>query len=151
MSASEQAPGLPRMSELVPHSGRMLLLDEVVASGPGFTACRVVIRPDSSFVEGGRVPALVAIEYMAQTVAAYAGLEARAAGQPVRIGYLLGTRELTLAVDEFEVGDDLLIEVHHQFGGEQFGAFDCTVACRGRIVASGCLNVYQGGTEDVPA
>lgn len=151
MSASEQAPAFPPVVELLPHRGRMLLLDEVVASGPGFTACRVVIRPDSSFVEGGRVPGLVAIEYMAQTVAAYAGLEARGQGRPVRIGYLLGTRELSLEIDEFQVGDDLLIEVHHQFGDELIGAFDCTVRCRGRIVASGCLTVYQGGREDLPA
>jgi predicted hotdog family 3-hydroxylacyl-ACP dehydratase len=151
VSASEQALGFPPVRELVPHRGPMLLLDEVVASGPDFAACRVVIRPDSTFVEGGRVPGLVAVEYMAQTVAAYAGLKARGQGQPVRIGYLLGTRELSLEIDEFQVGDDLLIEVRHQFGDEIIGAFDCTVRCRGRIVASGCLNVYQGGREDIPA
>lgn len=141
----------PPVGDLLPHSGHMLLLDEVVASGPGFVLCRVVIRPDSTFIEDARVPGIVAIEYMAQAVGVYAGLNARDRGLPVRIGYLLGTRELILDVDEFRVGDELLVEAKHQFGDELIGAFDCKVRLLGQVVATGCLNVYQGGEEDIPA
>lgn len=140
----------PPVKDLLPHRGRMVLLDRVVSADPGSVTCCVTIRPDSTFVEGGRVPGLVAIEYMAQAVAVYAGLKAKSQGQPVRIGYLLGTRELVLDVDAFDVADELLVEVRHQFGDEQIGAFDCTVVRRGQVVAAGCLNVYQGGEGDIP-
>jgi predicted hotdog family 3-hydroxylacyl-ACP dehydratase len=129
----------------------MLLLDEVVASGPGYISCRASIREDSTFLEDGAVPSLVAIEYMAQTVGAFAGLQARSHDLPVRIGYLLGTRELVLDVDSFRLGDELLVEASHQFGDDRIGAFDCKVVLRGKIVAAACLNVYLGGEEDIPA
>jgi predicted hotdog family 3-hydroxylacyl-ACP dehydratase len=151
MTAADPAARFPPVSELLPHRGRMLLLDEVVATGPGFVACRVTIQPGSAFLEDGRVPNLVAIEYMAQTVGAYAGLQAKRQGLPVKIGYLLGTRELVLDVDSFLVGDELRVEAHHQFGDERIGAFDCRVLLRGTIVATGCLNVYLGAGEDLPA
>jgi predicted hotdog family 3-hydroxylacyl-ACP dehydratase len=144
MIATEPSPGFPPIQELLPHRGRMLLLDGVVAAGPSFVTCRVVIRSDSSFAEAGRVPGLVALEYMAQAVAAYAGLKARGLGQPVRIGYLLGSRDVTLPGRDFQAGDELLVDAQHQFGDEAIGAFDCEVTLRGEVVASGCLNVYQG-------
>jgi predicted hotdog family 3-hydroxylacyl-ACP dehydratase len=122
----------------------MRLLDEVVAAAPGAVACRVLIRSDSTFAEDGRVPGLVALEYMAQAVAAYAGLRARGQGQPVRIGYLLGSREVALPPEDFQAGDELLVEARHQFGEDAIGAFDCHVVLRGQVVASACLNVYQG-------
>lgn len=134
----------PPIQDLVPHRGRMLLLDEVVEAAPGLVVCRVLVRPDSTFAEEGSVPGLVALEYMAQAVAAYAGLKARGLGQPVRIGYLLGSRDVALPPADFQAGDELLIEARHQFGEEAIGAFDCRVVLRGQVVASGCLNVYQG-------
>lgn len=134
----------PPIQELLPHRGRMLLLDEVTAAGPGAVTCRVVIRMDSTFAEAGRVPGLVALEYMAQAVGAYAGLKARGLGQSVRIGYLLGSRDVTLPGSDFHAGDELFVEARHQFGDEAIGAFDCIVRLRGEVVASGCLNVYQG-------
>lgn len=151
MTGVDSISRFPPVSELLPHRGRMLLLDEVVASGPGFVSCRVTIRPDSTFLEREGVPGLVAIEYMAQTVAVFAGLQARGQGLPVRIGYLLGTREFVVDVDSFRVGDEILVEANHQFGDERIGAFDCKVLLRGQVVAAGCLNVYLGGEEDIPA
>jgi len=142
---------LPPIASVVPHSGTMLLLDEVVAFDGHRVVCRVRLRPDSTFMDAGRVRAIVALEYMAQAVAAFAGLRARFAGESVQIGYLLGTRELRLAVDDFEAGDELLVEAAHVWGEEQLGSFDCTVSEGGRKVASATLNVYQSGGEEPPA
>ncbi len=140
----------PPIAELLPHSGAMVLLDEVVEHGEGRIVTRVTLRPGSLFTEGGRIPALVAIEYMAQTVGAYAGMRARAAGEPVQMGYLLGTRELTLDVDAFDVGDELVVEARHVWGDEQLGSFQCVVGREGRAVASALLNVYQGSEVPKP-
>ena len=140
----------PALAELIPQSGSMVLLDEVVeAAGPRI-ACRVRLRPDSLFAAEGRVPAVMAIEYMAQAVAAYAGLRARAAGEPIRIGYLLGTRELALETDHFDVGDELVVEATHVWGDEQIGSFRCTVARDGLPLAAATVNVYQGDAGEGP-
>jgi predicted hotdog family 3-hydroxylacyl-ACP dehydratase len=141
---------LPPVTELLPHAGSMILIDEVLEASAGRIVARVTLRPTSLFVEGDRVPALVAIEYMAQTIAAYAGLRARAAGGPPRIGFLLGTRELALEVDAFAVGDELTIEARHVWGDEQLGSFQCAVLRAGRTLASALVNVYEGDEVQLP-
>ena len=141
---------LPPVTELLPHAGSMILIDEVLEASAGRIVARVTLRPTSLFVEGDRVPALVAIEYMAQTIAAYAGLRARAAGGPPRIGFLLGTRELALEVDAFAVGDELTIEARHVWGDEQIGSFQCAVLRAGRTLASALVNVYEGDEVHLP-
>jgi predicted hotdog family 3-hydroxylacyl-ACP dehydratase len=134
----------PPVAELLPHSPPMILVDELVLVEGPRTVCRVTLRPDSPFAEGGRVPAAAAIEYMAQTVGVYAGLRARGHGEPPRIGYLLGTRDMTLELDSFAVGDELLVEAVHVWGDEALGSFDCAVRRGGETVAVATLNVYQG-------
>ncbi len=135
--------GLPPIAELVPHGPPMILLDEMVEYGAGRARCAVRLRPDSPLVEDGRVRSLVAIEYMAQAVAAYAGMRSRARGEAPHLGFLLGSREVTLAVEHFRTGDALEIEVEHVFGDEQLGSFRCAVRRDGETVAEAVLSVYE--------
>jgi len=126
----------------------MLLLDEVLLADEKRIECRVVLRADSPFVAGDRVRATLAIEYMAQCVAAWVGLQDHARGLPVRIGYLVGAREVTFAVDEFQVGDDLRVEATRLWGDEMLGHFACAVRkadeSGGPPLAAATLNVYRG-------
>ena len=62
------------------------------------------------------MPAVIGLEYMAQCVAAYAGLTARQGGRPPRIGFLIGCRELRLDVEAFSVGDRLEVEARRVWG-----------------------------------
>lgn len=140
----------PPVAELVPHSGAMVLLDALIEADETRVLCGVRIRPDSMFCEEGRVPSIVAIEYMAQAVAAFAGFRARSRSEPPQVGYLLGTRELVLHVDEFVPGDALTVAARHEWGDEQLGAFECSVTRNGRLAATAVLNVYQGGSEEIP-
>lgn len=145
------AAALPPVAELLPHSGAMVLLDALVEADDRHVVCAVRIREDSTFCEGGRVPAVVAIEYMAQAIGAYAGMKARGRGEPPRIGYLLGTRELVLHVDAFLPGDELRVTATHEWGEDQLGVFQCTVTRGGQVAATAALNVYQGRPEEIPA
>src|SRR5438552_53932 len=134
----------PPLAELLPHSPPMILLDTVVDRDERSIACAVRVRPDMPFARDGHVPALLAIEYMAQAVAAYAGLLARDEGRPIRIGYLLGTRELTLDVERFDVGDELIVRARHVWGDATLGTFDCDIDRAGTRSAAATLNVYAG-------
>jgi predicted hotdog family 3-hydroxylacyl-ACP dehydratase len=142
---------LPPIAELLPHSAPMILLDEVVAFDGVRIRCRATIRRDSMFVSEGRVRAVVALEYMAQAVAAFAGMRGRAAGAAPRIGYVIGTRELTLEADHYVVGDELVIDAEEVWDDERMASFRCRVSRDGRCVAEAGLNVYRPAGEEPSA
>lgn len=132
----------PPIEQLLPHRPPMLLIDEVVAFDGESVECAVEIRESSTFFEPGGVPAWVALEYCAQTVAAYAGLKAHRTGGQPRIGLLVAARELTLQTAVFRAGERLRIRAHREFGEERVGRFACEVWCDGRAVAKASLSVY---------
>ncbi len=75
----------------------MLLLDRIVGHAEGETVCALLAgrsflfeRPD------GAIPGFVALEWMAQCVAAHGGLLARERGDPPRPGLFLGSRRARL-------------------------------------------------------
>ena len=138
----------PPMEDLVRHRPPMMLLDAIEDDAGKKTTCSVTIREDSTFVENGAVPAVVAIEYMAQSVAAHAGLRGVRSGREVRVGYLIGARNVEFLVDGFAVGERLLVYVEHVWGDEDLGQFDIHVESDGRRVAAAQLNVYQGSIEE---
>jgi predicted hotdog family 3-hydroxylacyl-ACP dehydratase len=135
----------PPIVELVPHRPPMLLLDRVLSYDGERVVCETVLGPDSPFAEQGEVPAVVGIEYMAQTIAAGAGLSARDKGdQAGRTGFLLGCRNLSIAVDSFQIGDRLTVEARRTWGENQIGSFACKVQRGSEVLVEGALTVYQG-------
>lgn len=141
----------PPLPDLLPHARRAILLDEVMVADDDRIVCRVAIRADSAFLEDGVVPAVVVLEYMAQAIAALAGFRARASGDVPRVGFLLGTRELSLSVAGFAVGDEILVEALRVFGDEAIGSFDCRATRAGEVVAAGTLNVFLPPRGGIPA
>lgn len=135
----------PPIVELVPHRPPMLLLDRVLSYDGERVVCETVLEAGSPFVEQGRVPAVVGIEYMAQAIAAGAGLSARDSGETTaRMGFLLGCRDLAIAVDSFQVGDRLTVEARRTWGEKELGSFACQVRRGDEILVEGALTVYQG-------
>jgi predicted hotdog family 3-hydroxylacyl-ACP dehydratase len=130
------------VAEVVPHAGRMLLIDEILDYGShSLTAC-VTIRESSLFLTGNTVPAWVGIEYMAQSIAAWAGVQARLRGEPVKTGYLLGSRQYQASHPAFALGDTLTIVVNKQYHEGELAVFDCRIA-GSAISVSATLNVFQ--------
>jgi len=132
-----------RIDELVPHSGSMSLLDEVVAYGDDWLHASVKITSDSMFLEEKGVPALVGIEYLAQTVAAYAGMQERKNGGRPKLGFLLGVRKYHCSTDYFPIGDTLILKVQLEMQAENgLSAFQC-VLVSDEVEVSARLNVFQ--------
>lgn len=137
---------LPDIQTLVPHSGAMSLLDTLLAADAETLTAQVTIRPETMFLADGAVGAWVGIEYMAQAVAAHAGFAARQRGEPVRVGFLLGSRRYACAVPAFRLGSVLNIHVQRALQGENgLGAFDCRIveAEGGAELASATITVFQ--------
>jgi predicted hotdog family 3-hydroxylacyl-ACP dehydratase len=131
------------IAELLPHSGEMILLDEVLCFGPEDIQTRLIVRPGGLFsLADGSLPAWIGVELMAQTVAAYAGCQARQAGEPVKMGFLLGTRSFTCNVEHFPAGAELHISALCSLRDDNgMGVFECHL--RGpNIHAEARLNVF---------
>jgi len=109
----------PPPVEFMPHDPPMMLIDAVLASDPQSVRCRVRIGEDDPFLRDGRVPGVLVLEYMAQAVGVFSGLRHRAEGTPVRIGYLLSCRNLTVHRDFFVPGDTLEVEARVVWGAEE--------------------------------
>lgn len=134
----------PAIATLVPHSGAMLLLDRVVAADAEMLCAEVTIRADSQFCDGLEVGAWVGIEYMAQAIAAHAGYCAQLRGEPVKVGFLLGSRRYQSAVPGFAVGAVLTVRVQRALQGDNgLGAFDCSIAQHDAVLASALVTVFQ--------
>lgn len=132
---------LPPIAELVPHEPPMLLVDELVEWSPERARVRARVRAGNPFVEAGRAPALVLLEIMAQAVAAAGGMLQHQRGKPARRGFLLGTRELELLVDELALDDELDIAVERLHDDGTLIRYAC-VARRGTApLARAELNV----------
>jgi len=136
----------PDIHELVPHSGAMSLLGRLLAADDETLSAEVAITADSMFCVEGAVGAWVGVEYMAQAVAAHAGHVARLRGQPVRVGFLLGTRRYACALPAFAVGSVLHIHVQRALQGENgLGAFECRIVdgAGGGELATATITVFQ--------
>lgn len=133
----------PQMSELIPHTGSMVLVDELTHWEPGQAHCRLTIKPDSTFVVDGRVNTVVSIEYMAQAVAASFGYQGFVGGEGVRVGMIIGCRRFDIEVPYLAVGDDLVIAVREVRGQEDISVFECSIARGEESVASAQLTLYH--------
>ncbi len=132
-----------QLDEVVPHSSTMSLLDEIVDYGPDWLQSRVLIHADSVFVTDLGVPGWIGLEYMAQTVAAYAGVQERLQGGAPKIGFLVGTRRYECSQPYFSIGATLRIDVREEFRAENgLGVFSCTLSAEG-VQASASINVFQ--------
>ncbi len=81
------------VADLLPQSGSMVLIDAVTRINDDSITTQVRVRDDGLFsLANNTVPAWVGIEYMAQTIAAFSGYHCLMRGEPIRLGFLLGTR-----------------------------------------------------------
>lgn len=138
---------LPSIAEVLPHTAPMILLDRVVSWQADKISCEVEIGENSHLFNDLKqaVPSYVSIEYMAQAVAALAGLEAKAKQQEVEVGFLIGTRKCQLKRSEFSLGTKLTVSAERIYA-EEDGLAVC--ACEvidedGSMLTSAHLNVYQ--------
>jgi predicted hotdog family 3-hydroxylacyl-ACP dehydratase len=137
---------IPPIEQLVPHDGAMILVDRALSVDQESLVAEVTITAASMFCDGAGVGAWVGIEYMAQAIAAQAGHAALLRGEPVLIGYLLGTRRYHSSVPLFALGSVLHIHVHRALMGENgLSAFDCQIrdGASGASLATGTITVYQ--------
>jgi len=134
----------PNIAELLPHSGNMVLLDELLSCDAESLIARATVRPCPFSLLDGSLPPWLGLELLAQGVGAWAGWQARQAGEPVKLGFLLGTRRYECHVDAFAADTVLTISVRRAMQDALgMGAFECELSRDGILLAQARLNVYQ--------
>ncbi len=136
------------VAELVPHSGKMSLLTGILAYGDGWLQAEVEITRESMFADAQGVPAWIGLEYMAQAIAAYSGLQERLHGGKPKIGFLLGSRKYLCNAERFHIGQKLRLKVYPEILGDNgLNVFKCEL--QGEAVsASALVNVFQPDDAD---
>ena len=145
-----------RVEDFIPHRGAMRLVDRVLEVDDEHVVAEVDVPFDGLFVRDGQVPSWIGIEYMAQTVSAWAGNRARGKGGAPRAGLLLGSRRYEAKCDGFPSGARLRVEVRCELvAANGLGQFDCRILMAGEEVAVARIavldppegsNILQGGT-----
>lgn len=132
------------LAELLPHAGDMILIDSILSFDEEQIFTRLTVKPEGLFsLPDGSLPAWVGVELMAQSVAAFAGCHARLKGNPVELGFLLGTRKFECNVEAFPAGSDLTIHGLRSLEDDNgMGVFECHIHGAG-IHASARLNVFR--------
>jgi predicted hotdog family 3-hydroxylacyl-ACP dehydratase len=136
--------GMPDIRSLVPHAGPMVLLDRVISVDEDSLLAEVLIRSDSLFCSQEGVAAWVGIEYMAQAIGAWAGYTAQLRGEPVKLGFLLGTRRYECSRPIFVSGSVLRVHIHRVFQDENgLGSFECYIDDEEGRIATAAVSVFQ--------
>ena len=134
---------------LIPHAGPMVLLDRVISVDEDSLCAEVSIRSSTLFCGPDGVGAWVGIEYMAQAIAAWAGYTAQLRGEPVKLGFLLGTRRYESSRPIFVLGSVLRVHVQRLFQNENgLGSFECFIDNEEGRVASATVTVFQPPNVD---
>lgn len=143
MSARE----FPRLAELLPHSDAMLLLSRVRSHAAGRTVCELEPGASELFRDAdGRLPGWIALEWMAQCVAAHGGLIARASGRPPSPGMLVGAKRIELERSDFAPGETLEVEARYTGSAGALASFECALRAGPDVLATGSLSVYVSDT-----
>ncbi len=124
----------------------MVLIDRILKADDNQVLTELTIMPSSLFQdEHGNVPSWIGIEYMAQTIAAFAGVKHAQKKEPIKYGFLVGTRTYEAFVDCFEQGKTYLIEATQLFIDSGLGSFECSI--KEKLTRHECcyakINVYE--------
>jgi predicted hotdog family 3-hydroxylacyl-ACP dehydratase len=135
------------LDQWIPQRGSMQLLDRIVEVDAESAVAEVRVPVDGLFTQDGQVPAWVGIEYMAQTISAWAAGRSQArGGSGPKLGLLLGSRRFEAHCDGFPCGATLRVKARCEIMGDNgLGMFDCRVEMDGREVASARVSVFEPG------
>lgn len=135
---------------LLPHRGPLRLVDTLMDYGNDHLKVSLAVRDHAPFGDGlGGVPGYVGLEYMAQAISVFSGLELHARGAAPRIGLLVGTRQYRATVPRFMHGEILEVSVRRLMGSDgEVWVFHGHITGRGgQLLAEAQVKAYR--PEDI--
>ncbi|MCG6537038.1 MAG: hypothetical protein L7F78_20610 [Syntrophales bacterium LBB04] len=111
-----------RPENILPHRGRMLLIDEILELDDDGAVTRAVVTERWPFFDGRNVHAIVLIELVAQTAGIHNGWIREKLHGPAadKKGWIVGIRQARLAVNAIPLGTRLIARAKNQMEFEGF-------------------------------
>jgi len=135
------------VSELVPHKGKMFLLDRIrdYDLNEKSITTEIDITRDNLFYEEelGGVPVWVAFEYMAQSVSALSGIYGRAKGEKPKTGFILSVNGFKADVPVFKQGKTVVVNVQEKIRVDQAVTFDGVAMVGNKVVVTAKINTVE--------
>jgi predicted hotdog family 3-hydroxylacyl-ACP dehydratase len=131
---------------LIPHSGLMCLLDEVIQWDDRSITCvtNTHCDPANPLRRDGHLSALHAFEYGAQAAAVHGGLRARSIGTAAPPGYLAALRDGRLRVVRLDdITSPLQVCANRLFGDGANTVYECRVSADEVLIAEGRVTIVQ--------
>jgi predicted hotdog family 3-hydroxylacyl-ACP dehydratase len=134
---------------LLPHRGRMKLVEEIAALDEEHAVTRSVVRSGWPLCDGRSVSAIVLIELVAQTAGINNGwVRIQRHGPAVdRKGWIVGISRAALHADRLEIGTRLTVRAENSFAFEGFREIQGTVEADGDLLAEVTLLLLRSETE----
>jgi predicted hotdog family 3-hydroxylacyl-ACP dehydratase len=131
------------IESMIPHVGRMCLLDEVLRWDE--TTIRCVSRShrdaDNPLRAGALLPALCGIEYAAQAMAVHGRLSLAAQERP-RAGYLASLSEVVCHVERLDdITTELVVDAEKIAGDDERVLYGFALSADGRLLLRGTAAV----------
>lgn len=134
--------------EVLPHDSPMILISSIESYD--LDDCSMVstvnVSEDDIFFDRNLdgVPPYVALEYMAQTIGCFAGILEKQRGIAPKVGFVVGTRLMTIYVDKFCNNKSYSVSVKQLFLDDGLASFDCSVFCKetSQCCSKAIVNVY---------
>jgi|TARA_B110000503_G_scaffold44630_1_gene72881 predicted hotdog family 3-hydroxylacyl-ACP dehydratase len=121
------------LNDFVKHSGSMLLIDNFLSYDNQGIVVDVTITEKSLFFKNGYVPAWIGLEYAAQAVAAWAGLQAKRKKHKTKIGLLISCHRYECTRSNFVLGEKLTITTKEEFRDRKMGSYYCVIKDKNQI------------------
>jgi len=134
----------PQIMRMIPHSGAMCLLDDVLEWNAHSLRCRSRRYRDLDNPmrrANGVLGMSCGIEIAGQAVAVHGSLLAASAGEP-RQGYLVSLRDVQLRAGRLDaIADDLLIDAERLAGDARSATYQFAISVAGTMLLNGRLTV----------
>ena len=125
----------------------MRWIDGITSFDGESIACSAQPRAGMLYMDGDSAENVVAIEWVAQSVAAFVGMRDKLAGNPPTPGFLIAVPEMVFHVDRFDAGCDVRIEITPIRETLDTGSYASKVFRDEELAAEGRVSVYRA-TED---
>jgi len=140
------------IAAVIPHSGRMCLLDAVIDWTETSIRCRASSHrdPDNPLRRGDSLGVLCGIEYAAQAMAVHGGLSAPSGARSPG-GYLASVRDVVGQVDRLDLVDaDLEVVAERVLGDTRRAVYEFELRAAGRPLLTGRAAVLLRPPGDPP-
>ena len=134
-----------RPETILPHRGRMLLIDEILELDDDGAVTRSVVTERWPFYNGRDVNAIVLVELVAQTAGVHNGWIREKLHGPTadKKGWIVGIRQARLMVNAIPLGTGLITRSKNQMEFEGFRDIFGTVAMGTQIVAEIAIQLLR--------